>query len=170
MTDSRELRRLRSGPEPGERPGGIDSFVARCPGNAEAVLGRAREVMEVVLRFGTENWPPDSEWPSLLPAWFVAACGPETSVEEDERYMESWRRLSREEQIEEARRRSWSLLNWVFWMHPDERPWSWWHASVNGPNELLVSIEVDGWPFPWESLSWLLRASGAEDVDEKPVA
>jgi hypothetical protein len=161
-----ELRRLRNGPERGERPEGIgpDRFVARCPGNADAVLRKAREVMEAALQSSMDNWPSDSEWPALLPAWFVAACAPEMSEVESEAYTAAWRRLSDEEKAAAAATASWSVLNWVFWLHPDERGWWWWDASISSENELVVLIDVDGWPYPWGNLSWLLRASGAQEV------
>jgi hypothetical protein len=151
------------GPEPGERAEGLgtERFVVRCPGNAEAVLRNAREVMEVTLQFGLDDWPSDSEWPSLLPPWFVAACAPDMPEEERQRAIEAPIRLADEEQDDEP----WSVLNWVFWLHPDERQWRWWDASISSENELLVLIQIDGWPYSWGALSWLLRASGAQEVD-----
>lgn len=167
MKGIEELRRLRNGPDPDEKLNGFftESFVVRCPGNAEVVLSKAKEVMEIVLRYRTEDWPSDAEWPSLLPAWFIAACAPEMSHEQHERYLEWWTKLSYDEKLAEAARPSrWSPLDWVFLLHPNERCWWWWDASARGPNELLVTIVVDGWPFGWSDLSWLLRASGGQEV------
>jgi hypothetical protein len=120
--------------------------------------------MEIVLRYRTEDWPSDAEWPSLLPAWFIAACAPERSHEQAERDLELWKKLSHEERVEVARTERWSPLDWVFLLHPNERCWWWWDASVRSPNELLVTIVVDGWPYGWDDLSWLLRASGGQEV------
>src|SRR5262245_50993712 len=169
--ESKELRRVRSGPAPGERPDGIaiETFIARCPGNAEAVLSKSKELMEVVLRFGCKDWPSDAEWLSLLPAWFIEACAPETSDEEAEHFFESWTFPSREEQSEIE----WRVLGWVSWMHPEERSWSWWDATVSGPNQLLVTIATSEWPYSWPVLCQLLRAAGGHNVssaDESPTA
>jgi len=38
----------------------------------------------------------------------------------------------------------------------------WWDSRVNDRCE--VDVQVDEWPFPWGSLSWLLRAAGASEV------
>ena len=40
--------------------------------------------------------------------------------------------------------------------------WWWWDSHVNDRCE--VDVQVDEWPFPWGSLSWLLRAAGASEV------
>jgi hypothetical protein len=166
MKGTEELRRLRTGPDPDEKLNGFftESFVVRCPGNAEAVLNKAKEVMEIALQYRAEDWPSDAEWPSLLPAWFVAVCAPETSVEQAERDLEARKKLPHEERVEAARRRRWSLLGWVFCLHPNERCWWWWDACVRSQNELRVTIVVDGWPYGWSDLSWLLRASGGQEV------
>lgn len=154
-------------PDPDEKLNGCftEGFVVRCPGNAEAVLSKAKEVMEIALRYRTEDWPSDAEWPSLLPAWFVTACAPEMSHEQAKRYLEWWTKLSYDERLAAAARPSrWSPLEWVFRLHPKQRCWWWWDASVRGPNELMVTVAVDGWPFGWSDLGWLLRASGGQEV------
>jgi len=120
--------------------------------------------MEAALQSSMDNWPSDSHWPALLPAWFVAACAPEMSEEESEAHTAAWLRLSDEEKIAAAADQSWSVLSWVFWLHPDERGWWWWDASISNENELVVWIDVDGWPYPWGNLTWLLQASGAQEV------
>ncbi len=44
MKGIEELRRLRNGPDPDEKLNGFftESFVVRCPGNAEVVLSKAK--------------------------------------------------------------------------------------------------------------------------------
>jgi hypothetical protein len=163
MKGTDELRRLRNGPDPDEKLW-TECFVVRCPGNAETVLSKAKEVMEIALRYRAEDWPSDAEWPSLLPGWFIAACAPEVSREQYDRDLEARKKLSYEEQVEAERTERWSPLAWVFWLHPNMRSWWWWDASVRGPNELLVTIAVDGWPYGWKDLDWLLRASGGQEV------
>ena len=34
--------------------------------------------------------------------------------------------------------------------------------------EVVTAAEVEAWPFPWESLRWLFRASGAADLESEP--
>jgi len=166
MTNSNESRRLQSGPAQSEKLSGLGlvSFVVCCNGDADAVLRNSKDVMQVVLNFKAEDWPSLEEWRSELPAWFVAKCAPEVSVEEAERWLESWRELPPDEQRRREMEASWSVDNWTFWMHPDERQWFWWEGLVTGPDRMLVVVEVCEWPFAWGALRWLLRASGALQV------
>jgi hypothetical protein len=64
----------------------------------------------------------------------------------------------------EEQKKPWSLDNWVHWMRPENREWYWWDAEVVGGAAAVVEVEVDGWPFPWGSLEWLLKAAGANSV------
>lgn len=154
-----ELRRLNSGPFPGEQPQGIAlmRFVSRCSGDAPTVLARCKEVMRVALAQDVERWPTDEEWISLLPSWFVAACADEATAEQQ---AQDWFKLSEEEKsrLESA---PWSVSEWVYWFLPEQRQWFWWDASTLDVNRIEVSVEIYGDPFAWGSLEWLLRASGA---------
>lgn len=164
-----ERRRLMEGPSAEEAPAGVGTvrFIAFCPGNAQEVLERTKSVLKLMNDAGTRQWPTDDCWRHWLPEWFVARCRPELTVEEAEAEMARRNRLPAEEQKRAAEER-WSLLNWVYWFEPNNRQWYWWDGVVLDPNHLAVAIEVDAWPFPWGSLSWLLRASGAEKVEAEP--
>ncbi len=167
MNRAEERRRFQSGVEPKEKPAGLGPIhlIAHCPGNAEDVLRKCRETLAIVLEQDEANWPTTETWRSLLPQWFVSESAPEISQEEAERR----RRLP----IEERKRLSeeaWSVSAWVYWFQPTMREWFWWDAVVEDPNTLSVAVEVNGWPFPWGALKWLLRASGAASVEpEKPL-
>ncbi len=162
-----ELRRLKKGPEPEEKPGGmgIVRFVVYCPHNSSQVLNRAREVLGIVLKRGTQSWPSDNEWFTLLPDWFISKCAPECSKEESEKWLSWWKGLPPDKQAEVVRKEKWSVLDWIYWFKPGKRQWFWWDALVKGEDMFIVAVEVDGWPFPWDALGWLLRASGATSVE-----
>jgi hypothetical protein len=137
---------------------------ASCAGDADTVLRRSREVLEPVIHLQDGAWPADHAWPRLLPAWFVRACAPETSDEENSAWLARWQELSpREQALEEATAR-WTLLNWIEWFRPEERQWFWWDAAAESPDVAVVEVEIAGWPVPLGSLKWLLRAAGAVEV------
>lgn len=162
-----ERCRLDTPPAESDRPGGLGTvrFLARCPGDAPAVLARAAEVMRVVNHHSTGDWPTNDAWRSLLPGWFVHRCAPERTREEAETWLAQWRQLPPDEQSRMDRESAWSLLNWIKWFVPADRSWYWWDAKVIDPNYVAVAVEVDQWPFPWGALAWLFRAAGATDVD-----
>ncbi len=164
MIPPEEARHLRAGPRPGESAAGVGTVavVALCP-DPQLVLGRCREVLAVVIDHQGGDWPDIAVWHDQLPEWFVAAC-PEESPEEADRWLEWWRSLPPEEQVEAERTRAWSLADWLYWLEPDERQWFWWNAAVEGGGTLRVAVEVPGWPAPLGALEWLLRAAGATTV------
>lgn len=163
MTARGEIGRLLLGVEDTAKPGGIGTvrFVVKCSGDAIDVLGRAKTVLEKVLRTTTVPWPSLDEWRRLLPSWFVERCAPEISQEEAERRVG----LPDEEQERLEQVEGWSLSAWLFWFQPEERQWAWWDAIVKADDTIIAAIEVDGWPFPWGSLEWLFLACGALGVE-----
>jgi hypothetical protein len=167
VTDGREAEvgRLLHGPKGAERPErqGLVHFRARCK-EPSAVLRNAREVLLAVCR-NSGSWPSCEDWKLVLPRWFVEACAPEQSQSEAEAWLAWWRTLPSDERDRVRRQKPWSLLNWLHWMQPRERSWLWWDGRIEGDSDLKVSVVVDGWPFPWGALEWLLRASGASVVD-----
>ena len=62
---------------------------------------------------------------------------------------------------------AWTINGWLGWIDPDERPWRWWNAYILGEeqNTGVVEIQINDWPTPVASLSWLLMASGATSTD-----
>ncbi len=160
-----EYRHLVVGPTSDEMPGGLGTvrFNVSCDANAEQVIGNAKEVLIAINRASTENWPTDAEWREILPDWFVDRCSPELSQKEAELELERRRKLSPELRTQAAE--EWSLLNWLYWFEPKNRHWYWWDATPLDDDRLILATEVDEWPFPWGSLSWLFRASGAKRVE-----
>lgn len=165
MTPEHELHHIDNGPDPGEAPGGIGlvTFDVECRGNAHEVYERAREVLRIVVQ-QHETRPALDPWTRILPQWFLDACAPEQSPAEAERWSQWWRSLPREEQREVEAATPWSLQNWIYWFERENRQWYWWDAVVDSPDAMRVAVEVDGWPFPWGALRWLLKAAGAVDV------
>jgi hypothetical protein len=97
----------------------------------------------------------------------VEACAPEVSQEEAERELARRRRLSWKARAELEARARWSLDNWLYWFEPPQRSWEWWDGRVEGADRVRISLVVDGFPFAWGALGWLLRAAGAVSVDSE---
>ena len=141
MNTSDELRHLLKGVEPGEKAKGlgIALFKVNCPGDANNVLKRCQEVLEIVLRQDNKNWPSDDKWQILLPEWFVARCAPERTLEEEEQLLELWQKLSPEEQRIASSEEQWAISEWIYWFQPEERQWFWWDAFAESDNVFTSS-------------------------------
>lgn len=156
-----EIQRLREGSKEITPTGNVViSFIARCAGDATQVLDRCKEVLSVVLQPDTEDWPSTDEWRSRLPEWFVERSAEEISQEEAERRI----RLPLEERIRFNQK--WSVSAFVHWFKPNERYWYWWDAVVENDDIVQIKVVANDEPFPWGSLEWLLKASGAVSVEE----
>ena len=160
----KELDRIRHGTQATPPDGlGIVRFTVITDGtDPSQLLGKVRSVLEIIDEVGVERWPTAGEWSAILPQWFVAACAPEMSREEAQRWLARWEKLSDEERRAEEEGKPWALADWLHWMEPERRSWWWWGSDMG--DELQVLVQVDEWPFPWGGLAWLLRAAGARDV------
>jgi hypothetical protein len=163
---SDELRHLQTGPTSGEQHHGVDlvEVTASAKGDAYKVLDRARAVLSLVLIHGDGRRPELSEWMEILPRWFVDACAPEQSLEDEEQWITWWRNLPHEEQRNASREKRWTLSGWLLWFEPSERPWYWWDGIAEDSNRLRVFVEIIDWPGVFGALEWLLRASGAINI------
>lgn len=161
-----ELRRLSLGTREDEKPDGIGTvrIIAKCR-DPESVCAHAKEVLAIVTQTSLDRWPTEEQWKALLPKWFVDACAPPMTKAEEEHALKRWRRLSPTERAKVEEETPWTLLDLLHWFRPEERQWYWWDARPKDSSTLVVAIEVDGWPFPWGSLKWLLRAAGARQVE-----
>lgn len=126
--------------------GDFDTLVLSCPGGAEAVLERLREVLEAVLANSYGAWPDVAEWTRLLPAWFVAACSDDVAVQS-------------------CVLDKWSLRAWIYWFQPDRRQWRWWSGRIEAGDRLRVELVVESRPYLRGALEWLFKAAGAAPVD-----
>jgi hypothetical protein len=154
MTNEEELRHLAEGARPAEAAGGLGlvELVALAE-DAGQLLLRCRQVLECVLRESGHRWPTLDQWRQILPAWFVDACAPERTVEEDAAILDGRFRLS-----DDA---PWTLSEWLGWLEPDNRQWFWWDSLAEGRDRLRIIVEIADWPTPLGSLRWLVKASGA---------
>lgn len=144
---------------------GLVKFVV-TGSNVKSVLVRAKDVLCRVDEHVASS-PSDDDWRGILPDWFLERCAPEPSYWETEARNARLRMLSPEEQAYVAATEPWPLLNWLYWLDPEERAWFWWDSVVVDERHAMVSLEVPGWPFPWGAFSWLLRAAGADKVREE---
>lgn len=162
------MKRLESGPAPGEKPGGAGTvrFIAPCPFGATEVLHKVKAVLRIVDEVALTGWLSDEQWELRLPDWFTARCAAPISQEEAERRL-AWRKsLPPDEQVRVASEMDWSLDAWLYWFEPDRREWFWWDAkTLDDVDHIIVAVEVDGWPFPWDALRWLFRAAGASELN-----
>ena len=162
----RELVFLQCGPTPADKPMGVGTvdFVVRCNHDAPSVLARAKSVLELVDQAGLHEWPAGSAWFEIIPDWFKARCAPELGPNEAELKLAKWKKLPPEQQ-RQMEEEGWSVLNWIYWLDPDNRTWYWWNDAVRDANTIQVTVEAEDWPMPWGSLRWLFRAAGAVQVD-----
>ena len=126
------------------------------------IIGRAEDVLMTVDRQVARGWPAAAKWREVLPEWFVNACAPEMTESESEAWLKRWDGMSEEERAIEESSKSWSLLDWIYWMHPEHRTWFWQGTDASSGR---VRVACDSWPFPSGYLFWLLKAAGAERME-----
>jgi hypothetical protein len=164
-----EIFRILEGVEEGNIPKGMGTvrFNVICKNNSEFVLNNVKEVLVTIINktLKESTWPSDDEWYEILPNWFREKCSDELNEKDAEKWLDWWRSHSPEDQKKIELDMKWSLSNWIYWMHPDNREWYWWDATCIDNDTILVAIEVDSWPFPWGSLSWLFKASDAISIE-----
>jgi hypothetical protein len=129
------------------------------------VLRRAKVVFQILNENSAGKWPSDDEWRRLLPAWFVALCAPERTPEEAQAELSFWRALSPDEKISATQQTKWSVGDWVYWFEPANRQWYWWSGVAKDENTAAVELETLDWPTPFGAFEWLLRCSGAREID-----
>jgi hypothetical protein len=174
-----ELRHLDFGPEPGERSDWAGVIEARLETGADAglVVARARGVVRTLWSKTQEQLAEGDS--SGLPRWLLATFAPSIPDEMDRKaWWESphgvawWGGLGGRTRRMVETYCSWDglLVPWRFdaWLYAfseEERSWRWWGSRVDGPRRAGVFFEVDGWPYAWENLEWLLAAAGADVVE-----
>lgn len=161
LTGPDELRRLNGHGDEAAMPApGLTETLMIRGDRPEQVIGRARIVLTAVIEgFAAGLTPRDPEWSERLPPWFVSACAPEQSEAERAAWLERWRALDRAGRARAEAELGWSLVDWLYAVDYDVRPWRWWDVD-----DLRVVVIVDGWPAPLDSLTRLLIASGANEV------
>ena len=146
-----ELRRVVSGPEEGANDNCAELMEVHvsCPGNALAVHRRIREVYTV-----------------LLSAQIVCEANPDASDEALESFYKmygGWYAAYAKESGTDPE--SFEIDDVKYF--DEERDWFWWDARVLDKNNLIVYINVVGFPISgFELLRNLLINCGATDVVE----
>jgi hypothetical protein len=146
---------------------GTVRFIAKCPsGNAGAVLAIAKSALEVAIRLSDSRAFEESAWMKALPDRFVESSPSHPSQDEIDRELA----LPLEERIRLQVETKWSVRMFMNSFRPelDMRCWSWWDAAILDESHIAVAVEVKEWPFPWQALRWLFRASGAVDLEPEP--
>lgn len=100
-----------------------------------------------------------------LPSWFVNACQTETRADETIASVEQSRRLSPLDRVADAAEMKWSLADWLYWMSPEQRDWTWAGIRREGPETWRINVCITEWPYAIGSLLWLLRVVGAIGID-----
>ena len=123
-----------------------------CDGDARHVLERLKEVLHCAITAGGGE---DAE--TLLPEWFVASCSSELSDGEVETMLRSPAGFERLSHI-------WTPNGFSYWFRPDQRSWYWWDGRVIDPDTLHIELKVEGFPFAWGALAFLLEAAGGKEI------
>lgn len=158
-TSYEELKRLSFGVSEVQTEGFIVEILVTCDGNASEVLQKTKEVVKRIIDCELSFEDSVDDWKSILPNWFVEACSPEITKEEAEKLLETSRGF-------EALANRWTVSGFIYWFRPEEKSWHWWEGKIKDSNTLIVQILVSEFPFAWGSLGFLLRAAGADDVEE----
>jgi hypothetical protein len=174
-----ELRHLERGPEPGERSEWAGVIEARLATGVDAalVVARAREVVLALLAKTDEQLREGDA--AGLPGWLLGTFAPSTP--EGANYRKWWGSQQRRSWWDGLGQRTrgmvetycgwdgvpvpWRLDAWLYAFSEEERSWRWWDARVDGSRSASVFFEVDGWPYAWRNLEWLLAAAGADVVE-----
>lgn len=169
---SDELKRLeRGGPEADEPPLGIGvfRFFAPCPRGAGSDIAlKVRAVLRLVDEVALSGaWLSDEAWEQRLPEWFTSKCSHPRSQPVALRRL-AWLNTLSGADLTAALDAEWSVAGWVHWFKLDSREWYWWDAQVDDSlGYIVVDLNVDDWPYPWEALRWLFVAAGASDLFPK---
>src|SRR5262245_42855524 len=142
-----ERQRLWHGPSTDEPQSSLftmDRIEVTCAGDADVVLARIRETLDVVLARSPDAWPSDETWRELLPSWFVAQCRGEHELTQESSDDSDF---------------CWTVSAFVYWFLPSERQWWWWNAEVRDADHLAVETAPCDLPYAWEYLEWLHYAA-----------
>jgi hypothetical protein len=115
-----------------------------APTGSEQILQRAREVMRAVADAQTARWWNDDEWKRILPAWFLATFEGHSDAD-----------LVANPDL-------WDFGSWLDAMK--DPGWEWWSTQQTAHGG-TVRAAAHSDPYSIEPLAYLLRASGATDVE-----
>ena len=131
----------------------------------DQVIEKLKELLRVVDNIEYRSWSNLDALVILLPDWFLLACSKPFSNDEMVAWLDKWRALSGDAQKLLEEERGWSAIDWLHWLHPQQRGWFVVLSEfrIGGSNQLtLATCE---WLIPLGSLTWALRCAGATRVD-----
>ena len=160
MNNIQEIRRLSFGLSDNESSELFKTeIIARCSGNSSEVLEKTKEVLKIVINCELSFDDPVDDWEAVLPKWFVDACSPEISKEEAEELIKTGQGF-------ETLSNMWTVSGFIYWFRPDQRSWYWWDGVTKDLNTLKIYLLVNGFPFAWGALEFLLKAAGVNSVEQ----
>lgn len=154
-----ELKRLNSNGIEDNYKGFIAEIIADCAGNASDVLQKTKDVLKKIIDCELSFDDPIDDWRVILPEWFINACSSEITKNEAEEIL-------RTPQGYELLANRWTISGFIYWFRPEIRSWYWWDGIIKDQNILLIKVLVDGDPFAWGALEFLLKSAGANSVEE----
>ena len=130
----------------------------------DPILPKIKSLLSEVRKLSPEILVSSSNNDSSIPVWFIEFCKPPLSPEEMKSWLKHWRSLKGQEQLDFEEKKGWSLADWLYWMHPENRAW-----YVAGGSELRGSggkiiLALKNWPVPLGSAKWMLQAAGATAI------
>lgn len=135
--------------------------VAGGPGSER----RVREVADLLLALGSQR---EGHAP-VLPRWLVDAFAPERTTEESEAWLARWRAAP--DKLAFERDSGWTASNWLHWFSAENEWWRVGDVSVAADGRrLVVCLEHDDEPIPFEALRWLAVVGGLRVGAESRVA
>lgn len=137
----------------------------------DAALARLRDLLRTVDNFKKIDWDDLQKLVGSLPSWFIGACSAPLAADEENIWLSRWRQLSGEERLKFEEERGWSAIDWLYWLHPDQRTWFIASSEKYQDRSQHLKIITLEWLVPLGALIWALRCAGAfmvevRDVDE----
>ncbi len=107
----------------------------------EKYLHMIKEIMNVVCRYNSDNWPCDDQWSSILPSWFVKGFRPYN--------------------YEEFQKNSllWTFGSWIDAMK--YRNWEW-YSSCLSKNRIEIKLITLSIPYIIDPFEYIIYASGVD--------
>jgi len=158
MQGNAELERLLLNSFPTSEPYGLlVEVTAVTDFRSLEVLDRIKELLRRIIDCELSFDDELADWKALMPAWFLGELYPPLSTSDAKRLLQSpggFDRLSDH----------WTLDGFLHWFRPENRSWYWWYGEIESQSKVRIFIEVDGYPFAWGALKFLVKAAGAQEV------
>ncbi|MFK0156489.1 hypothetical protein ACIQVK_31010 [Streptomyces sp. NPDC090493] len=153
------LRRTQVSPE--ELGAGVVRVAVDCYSEFKAAESRHRviEALEVILRSSDLGADDTREWQARLPAWLLERFAPPKTPQQADEWLATWRRLPPLER-KQFELSSWDLPGWINWFTEEDRAWHWLGSRVDSETTFTIFLSVEGWPFAWQALEWLIIQAG----------